>query len=134
MAGIRIAPTANVVATLEPATAAKIMQVKTQVQARPPWMPPTTLLANSTMRSLMSTASIWNRAAGTPASSKAMAMEYGSSPVEAAQHHTDTGPPRFCAKSARMGKWCDSRKNAVRLVVSALTKSSHSAASGSFSS
>ncbi|KAG1065445.1 hypothetical protein G6F40_017818 [Rhizopus arrhizus] len=34
------------------------------------------------MRSLMSTASTWHRAAGTPASSKAMAMEYGSSPLE----------------------------------------------------
>lgn len=53
-----MAPTANVVATLEPATAAKIMQVSTQVQARPPWMPPTTLLANSTMRSEMPPASI----------------------------------------------------------------------------
>ncbi|CUJ79566.1 Uncharacterised protein [Achromobacter sp. 2789STDY5608628] len=34
------------------------------------------------MRSLMSTASIWKRAGGTPASSSAMAMEYGSSPLE----------------------------------------------------
>src|SRR5690625_5943493 len=48
-----MAPTAKVVATLEPATAAKIMQVSTQVQASPPWMPPITLLANSTMRSEM---------------------------------------------------------------------------------
>lgn len=46
-----MAPTAKVVATLEPATAAKIMQVSTQVQASPPCMPPTRLLANSTMRS-----------------------------------------------------------------------------------
>ncbi|CFN81102.1 Uncharacterised protein [Bordetella pertussis] len=58
MAGIRIAPTAKVVATLEPATAAKIMQVSTQVHARPPCMPPTRLLANSTMRSEIPPASI----------------------------------------------------------------------------
>ncbi|MNR52452.1 hypothetical protein D3C85_1723050 [compost metagenome] len=72
-------------------------------------------------------------ARGPSASVSVIAMEYGSSPVEAAQHQTDSGP-RFLAKSARIGKWCDSRKNAVRLVVSALMKSSHSAASGSFSS
>ncbi|CFW44993.1 Uncharacterised protein [Bordetella pertussis] len=46
------------VATLEPATAAKIMQVSTQVHARPPCMPPTRLLANSTMRSEIPPASI----------------------------------------------------------------------------
>ena len=51
MAGIRIAPTANVVATLEPATAAKIMQVSTQLMAKPPCTPPTRLLANSTILS-----------------------------------------------------------------------------------
>ncbi len=49
-AGIRIAPIANVVATLEPDTAAKIMQVSTQVAASPPWRPPTIDLANSTSR------------------------------------------------------------------------------------
>ena len=47
-AGIKIAPTANVVATDEPETAAKIMQVSTQVMGRPPCTPPTMLLANST--------------------------------------------------------------------------------------
>ena len=47
-AGIRMAPTAKVVATDEPDTAAKIMQVSTQVMGRPPCTPPTMLLANST--------------------------------------------------------------------------------------
>jgi hypothetical protein len=37
-----IDPIAKVVATLEPETAAKIMQVRMQVQARPPCTPPTT--------------------------------------------------------------------------------------------
>jgi hypothetical protein len=41
---------AKVVATLEPDTAAKIMQVSTQVIGRPPCTPPTRLLANSTSR------------------------------------------------------------------------------------
>src|SRR5690606_36547851 len=50
-AGIRIAPTANVVATLEPATAAKIMQVLTLLMAKPRCTPPTRLLANSTILS-----------------------------------------------------------------------------------
>src|SRR5512137_3223332 len=50
---MRIAPMANVVATLEPDTAAKIMQVSTQVAARPPWTPPTIDLANSTRRAEM---------------------------------------------------------------------------------
>ena len=49
-AGIRIAPIANVVATLEPDTAAKIMHVSTQVAASPPWIPPTIDFANSTSR------------------------------------------------------------------------------------
>src|SRR5690606_37760744 len=53
-----MAPTANVVATLEPATAAKIMQVSTQLMASPPCIPPTRLLANSTMRSEIPLASI----------------------------------------------------------------------------
>src|SRR4051794_30413914 len=43
-------PIANVVATLEPETAAKIMQVSTQVAANPPCTPPTTDFANSTSR------------------------------------------------------------------------------------
>src|SRR5512133_3052985 len=43
-----MAPMAKVVATDEPDTAAKIMQVSTQVMGSPPWMPPTMLLANST--------------------------------------------------------------------------------------
>ncbi|MNR45757.1 hypothetical protein D3C85_1646390 [compost metagenome] len=43
-------------------------------------------------------------ARGPSASTSVMAMEYGSSPVEAAQHQTDTGPPRFFAKSASIGK------------------------------
>src|SRR5690606_29547842 len=39
-----------VVATDEPETAAKIMQVSTQVIGRPPWMPPTIERAKSTRR------------------------------------------------------------------------------------
>ncbi|MNT20345.1 hypothetical protein D3C72_1556510 [compost metagenome] len=57
-AGIRIAPMANVVATDEPETAAKIMQVSTQVMGRPPCTPPTMLLANSTSRREMPPVSI----------------------------------------------------------------------------
>ena len=53
-----MAPMANVVATEEPETAAKIMQVSTQVMGRPPWMPPTMLLANSTNRREMPPVSI----------------------------------------------------------------------------
>jgi hypothetical protein len=49
-AGIRIAPIAKVVATEDPDTAAKIMQVSTQVMGKPPCTPPTKLLANSTRR------------------------------------------------------------------------------------
>src|SRR6478735_11817089 len=49
---------AKVVATDEPDTAAKIMQVSTQVMGRPPWMPPTMLLANSTRRREMPPVSI----------------------------------------------------------------------------
>ncbi len=52
-AGISTAPMAKVVATDEPETAAKIMQVSTQVMGRPPCTPPTRLLANSTRRRLM---------------------------------------------------------------------------------
>src|SRR3989344_7290208 len=57
-AGIRMAPMANVVATDEPDTAAKIMQVSTQVMGRPPCTPPTMLLANSTRRRDMPPVSI----------------------------------------------------------------------------
>src|SRR5450830_188069 len=49
-AGIRIVPMAKVVATDEPDTDAKIMQVSTQVIGRPPCTPPTRLLAKSTRR------------------------------------------------------------------------------------
>jgi hypothetical protein len=49
---------ANVVATDEPDTAAKIMQVSTQVMGRPPCTPPTMLLANSTSRREMPPVSI----------------------------------------------------------------------------
>jgi hypothetical protein len=45
-----MAPMAKVVATDEPDTAAKIMQVSTQVIGRPPCTPPTRLLAKSTSR------------------------------------------------------------------------------------
>src|SRR4030095_3461589 len=45
-----MAPIANVVATLDPDTAAKIMHVSTHVAASPPWMPPTIDFANSTSR------------------------------------------------------------------------------------
>ena len=41
---------AKVVATDEPDTAAKIMQVSTQVMGKPPCMPPTMLLAKFTRR------------------------------------------------------------------------------------
>ena len=41
---------ANVVATLEPETAAKIIQVMTQVMAKPPCKPPTMDLAKLTSR------------------------------------------------------------------------------------
>jgi hypothetical protein len=47
---MRMAPIAKVVATDEPDTAAKIMQVSTQVIGRPPWMPPTIERAKSTRR------------------------------------------------------------------------------------
>ena len=57
-AGIRMAPMANVVATDEPDTAAKIMQVSTKVMGRPPCTPPTMLLANSTRRREMPPVSI----------------------------------------------------------------------------
>ncbi|EDK54411.1 hypothetical protein BMAFMH_B0295, partial [Burkholderia mallei FMH] len=60
-----------------------------------------------------------------------IAIEYGSSPVDAAEHHTDTGCSRRLTNSARIGKWCDSRKNAVRFVVSEFVNASHS--DGSFS-
>jgi hypothetical protein len=53
-----MAPMAKVVATLEPDTAAKIMQVSTQVAARPPCTPPTSDLANSTRRAEMPPVSI----------------------------------------------------------------------------
>src|SRR6476661_803238 len=53
-----MAPMAKVVATDEPDTAAKIMQVSTQLAARPPWMPPTSDLANSTSRREMPPVSI----------------------------------------------------------------------------
>jgi hypothetical protein len=53
-----MAPMAKVVATDEPETAAKIMQVSTQVMGRPPCTPPTRLLANSTRRREMPPASI----------------------------------------------------------------------------
>ena len=49
---------AKVVATDEPETAAKIMQVSTQVIGRPPCTPPTMLLANSTRRREMPPVSI----------------------------------------------------------------------------
>ncbi len=49
---------AKVVATDEPDTAAKIMQVSTQVMGRPPCTPPTMLLANSTRRREMPPVSI----------------------------------------------------------------------------
>src|SRR3546814_17877132 len=45
---MRMAPTANVVAMLEPETAAKIRQVSTHVHASPPCMPPTIDLAKAT--------------------------------------------------------------------------------------
>src|SRR6478752_5174857 len=53
-----MAPMAKVVATEEPDTAAKIMQVSTQVMGRPPCTPPTMLLANSTSRREMPPVSI----------------------------------------------------------------------------
>src|SRR5215216_7248832 len=49
---------AKVVATEDPDTAAKIMQVSTQVMGRPPCTPPTRLLAKSTRRREMPPVSI----------------------------------------------------------------------------
>jgi len=49
---------ANVVATELPETAAKIMQVSTQVMGRPPCTPPTSDLAKSTSRREMPPVSI----------------------------------------------------------------------------
>lgn len=49
---------ANVVPTYEPDTAAKIMQVNTQVIGKPPCTPLTKLLANSTKRFQMPPVSI----------------------------------------------------------------------------
>src|SRR5574343_1760083 len=57
-AGIRMVPMAKVVATDEPETAAKIMQVRTQVMGRRPCVPTTMLLANSTRRREMPPVSI----------------------------------------------------------------------------
>ncbi len=57
-AGIRIAPIANVVATDEPETAAKIMQVSTHVIGSPPCTPPTSDFAKSTRRREMPPLSI----------------------------------------------------------------------------
>ncbi len=75
------------------------------------------------------------RAAVSPSASiSVIAIEYGSSPVDAAEHQTDTGAGRPFTNSDRIGKWCDSRKNAVRLVVSALVNASHSSGSSSCSS
>jgi hypothetical protein len=53
-----MAPMAKVVATDEPDTAAKIMQVSTQVIGKPPCTPPTMLFANSTRRREMPPVSI----------------------------------------------------------------------------
>ena len=53
-----MAPMAKVVATLEPETAAKIMQVMTQVMASPPCSPPTMDLAKLTRRLEMPPTSI----------------------------------------------------------------------------
>src|SRR4051812_39091127 len=58
MTGMRMAPIAKVVATLEPDTAAKIMQVITQLIASPPCTPPTSERAKCTSRSEMPPASI----------------------------------------------------------------------------
>src|SRR5690606_13938758 len=49
-AGMRMEPTANVVATDDPDTAAKIRHVMTQLAAKPPCIPPTSDLAKSTRR------------------------------------------------------------------------------------
>ena len=57
-AGMRMAPTAKVVATLDPDRAAKTMLVRTQARASPPRTPPTRLLARSTRRVEMPPASM----------------------------------------------------------------------------
>ena len=46
----------------------------------------------------------WRAALSPSASISVIAIEYGSSPVDAAEHHTDTGCCRRFAKSARIGK------------------------------
>src|SRR5689334_14503308 len=63
------------------------------------------------------------------ASTAVIASEYGSSPVDAAQHQMLTDMLdrlRRSRKRVSSAKWCGSRKNDVRFVVSALTKDSHS--------
>ena len=63
-----------------------------------------------------------------PASSSVIAIEYGSSPVDAALHHMRIGRPAIgFSVSASAWKWCSSRKNEVRLVVRQLMNSCHSA-------
>ena len=64
------------------------------------------------------------------ASCSTMAIDQASSPVEQALLQQPSGAPRFfaraCAWASSRPKWCGSRKNAVRLVVSALTNASRS--------
>src|SRR5665647_1998932 len=67
------------------------------------------------------------------ASINVIAIEYGSSPVDAAEHQTVRGWGHVLACSASTGKWWASRKNAVRLVVNALVNNCHSSPFGSAS-
>jgi hypothetical protein len=57
-----------------------------------------------------------------------MAIEYGSSPVDAALHQTRQFVPAGLefSKFAKTSKWWFSRKKEVKLVVNALTNSCHS--------
>ncbi|CUI49468.1 Uncharacterised protein [Achromobacter xylosoxidans] len=78
------------------------------------------------MRSLMSTASTWKRSAGTPASSNAMAMEYGSSPLEQGTLSTRNwrasapGAKRRSRASAAIASWDSGyRKNHVSGTITA---------------
>src|SRR5215831_1814861 len=89
-------------------------------------------LAIDNARLLMSTASIWNRSGGTPASRKAMTKEYGSSPDEHGILSTRKGAVRFgtshSSKTSRVNasKGSESRKNHVSVTRTVSTNSFHS--------
>jgi hypothetical protein len=95
-----MAPIAKVVATDEPDTAAKIMQVSTQVMGRPPCTPPTMLLANSTSRREMPPVSIRlpARMKNGMAASGNLLMELNISLTEINMCALDAWMPRIAAR------------------------------------